>query len=507
MNSKIISNENQLNLILKKKLKNKKIGMCHGVFDILHIGHIKHFEQAKKIVDILIVSVTSDEFVNKGPNRPAFSQNLRMQSIAALKDVDYVFLSNSGSAVMNLNKIKPNFYIKGNEYRSISNDLNGEIKNEIKALKKNKGKIYFTQGITSSSSKLLNKFFTNFSNDQEKFLNKIRKKFSFEYINNLINKFKSKTVLVLGETIIDQYNFTEAIGKSGKEPNLVLRDLKTEQYLGGAIAIAINLSQFCKKINLLTVIGEDSKYLKEIKKKLPKNINFIYIKKVGSPTIVKKRYLDLPSMNKLFGVYNINDSDLNLNQENDLKKKFLKLYKKSDFLLVSDYGHGFITKKIAQNISSSKKFVALNAQINANNIGFHTLKNYKNIDFVIINEKELRHELRNRNVDLKKLIKDFTKKQNIKDLIVTRGSSGAILYNKRNNFFHYCPAFSNKVLDKVGSGDAMLTQSALALFANENKDLCLYLGSIAASEIIKDFGNKNFIQKKIFLKSIKHQLM
>ena len=207
----------------------------------------------------------------------------------------------------------------------------------------------------------------------------------------------------MGETIIDKYNFTEAIGKSGKEPNLVLRDLKAEQYLGGAVAIALNLSQFCKKINLLTVIGEKGDYLKEIKKKLPKNINLIFIKKKNSPTIVKKRYLDLPSMNKIFGVYDINDDDLNLKQEAELKKKFEKLKRKSDFILISDYGHGFITKKISKMISNSKKFIALNAQINANNIGFHTLKNYKNIDFVIINEKELRRELRNRNGDLKKI--------------------------------------------------------------------------------------------------------
>ncbi len=496
-----------LAIILRKKFKNKKVGLCHGVFDLLHIGHIKHFEQAKKIVDVLVVSITSDKFVTKGPDRPAFKQELRMQAIAALKDVDYICLSDSKTAIKNLQILRPQFFIKGNDYKDSKKDITGEIRNEIKVLKKFRGKTYFTQGITSSSSKILNEFFNNKSKSQEKFLNKIKKKFTFEYINKLINKFKSKTVLVLGETIIDKYNFTEAIGKSGKEPNLVLRDLKTEQYLGGAVAIALNLSQFCKKINLLTVIGEKGDYLKEIKKKLPKNINLIFIKKVDSPTIVKKRYLDLPSMNKIFGVYDINDDDLNLKQEAELKKKFEKLNRKSDFILISDYGHGFITKKISKIISNSKKFIALNAQINANNIGFHTLKNYKNIDFVIINEKELRHELRNRNGDLKKLIKVFTHNQNIKDLIVTRGSSGAILYNKKNKLFYYCPALSDKILDKVGSGDTMLTQSSLALYMSGSRELCLFLGSVAASETIKNFGNKNQIQKENFLKSIKHQLI
>ena len=70
----------------------------------------------------------------------------------------------------------------------------------------------------------------------------------------------------MGETIIDQYNFTEAVGKSGKEPNLVLRDIKTEEYLGGALAIASNLSQFCKKVYLLTMIGQNKEFLQLIKK-------------------------------------------------------------------------------------------------------------------------------------------------------------------------------------------------------------------------------------------------
>ena len=108
---------------------------------------------------------------------------------------------------------------------------------------------------------------------------------------------------------------------------------------------------------------------------------------------------------------------------------------------------------------------------------------------------------------MKKLIKVFTHNQNIKDLIVTRGSSGAILYNKKNKLFYYCPALSDKILDKVGSGDTMLTQSSLALYMSGSRELCLFLGSVAASETIKNFGNKNQIQKENFLKSIKHQLI
>ena len=54
----------------KLKIKGKKIGLCHGVFDVLHAGHISHFEEVKKQCDVLFITVTEDQHVNKGPNRP-----------------------------------------------------------------------------------------------------------------------------------------------------------------------------------------------------------------------------------------------------------------------------------------------------------------------------------------------------------------------------------------------------------------------------------------------------
>tara|TARA_Y100000816_G_C26101318_1_gene583767 strand:- start:874 stop:2394 length:1521 start_codon:yes stop_codon:yes gene_type:complete len=497
----------QVKKLIDKKRKRKKIiiGLCHGVFDLLHIGHIKHFEQAKKTCDVLVVSVTSDEFVNKGPNRPSFSLNLRMDALASLEKIDFVCSSNHPTAVNNLKIIKPDYYIKGIEYKDFKNDLSGEIKNEISTVKKIKAKILYTRGITSSSSKLINNSIQD-NSKKRTFLEKIKKKLDYKKIQDVINNFSDETPLVIGETIIDQYNFTEAIGKSGKEPNLVLRDLKSEEFIGGAAAIAKNLSQYCKEVYLLTMIGQKGEYLKEIKNKLPKNIKIFHIKKDNSPTIVKKRYLDSVSKNKLLGVYKINDENLSKKQENSLYSKLSFLEKKSTFIIVSDYGHGFLTKKISKKIVSVKKYVAINAQINANNIGYHSLENYKKVDCIIINEKELRHEMRNRTNEIKNLIKNFAQTQNVKDLIVTRGSNGALLYNKHKKVFYEIPAFAERIVDKVGSGDNMLALSSLSLKNSKEKNLALLLGSLAAADNIKNFGNKKTVNKKILLKSIDHLL-
>ena len=496
----------ELRKFLTLKHKNKKIVLCHGVFDVIHIGHIEHFEQAKKKGDILIVSITADKFVNKGPNRPAFNQNIRLKALSAINSIDYVCLSHSNTAVNTIKTLKPNFYCKGLEYKDQNNDLTGEIKNEISALKKNKGKIIFTTGTISSSSKLLNKYFENISNQKAEIINKIKKNFSFLQIKEKVNKFKNDTALVIGETIIDEYNFTEALGKSGKEPNLVLRDLSSESYIGGAAATAINISNFAKKVYLLTFLGEKSEYLKFIKQNLPSNVEIHFLKKKNSPTIIKKRYIDLVSKNKLLGVYTINDEPLDKNQERDLNKKFIKLNKKSNLIVVSDYGHGFIPKSLIKKLNSSKQTVALNAQINASNVSFHSFNDYKNIDCVIINERELRHQLRNRNSDIKLLLKKISVEQKYKNMIVTRGSQGAIMFDNKNKKTYHCSAFANKIVDKVGSGDSMLSLVSLSIKNKIDKNLTLLIGSLAAADSVEHFANKSSFKQFNLLKNLEHLL-
>ena len=132
MINKITSIENLKKIIFKLKSKKKRIVLCHGVFDLLHIGHIKHFNEAGKYGDILVVTLTPDAYVDKGPKRPAFSEKLRLESIASLDVVDYVALNSSPTAISAIKKIKPNIYCKGPDYKDHKNDISGQIKNEIK---------------------------------------------------------------------------------------------------------------------------------------------------------------------------------------------------------------------------------------------------------------------------------------------------------------------------------------------------------------------------------------
>ena len=506
MSKKIVSIENLKKIVSKLKAKRKKIVLCHGVFDLLHIGHIKHFKEAKNLGDILIVTLTPDKFVNKGPNKPVFNEKLRLEAIAALDVVDFVVLNISPTAMLPIQKLKPNIYCKGPDYKNHRNDISGQIKNEINVVKKIGGKIFYTNDITFSSSKLLNKYGDIYSDQQKSLINRIKKKYQFSQIRELIENFKKLKVLVIGETIIDQYVFCEALGKSGKEPMLVLRDIKMEEYLGGAAAISRHLSQFCKNISLLSMVGEKGEFLKKISKNLPKNVDFRYIKKRNSPTIIKKRFLDNSTYisSKVLGVYTMNDQILNDRDEKLFNNMLRKMITNYDLVIVSDYGHGLISKKSANLICRFSKYLSLNAQINAANVGYHSMQNYKNVNCVIINEKEIRHEMRNRNEKIEFLMKELSRKQNIENLIVTQGTVGAILYNNKDKKFNLCGAYAKVAIDKIGAGDAMLTIIALCLKYGLDNELALLIASLAAAQSVETIGNKESIDKTKILKTLEN---
>jgi len=136
----------------------KTIVHCHGCFDLLHPGHIKHFQAARNMGDVLVVTVSPDKFVDKGPDRPMFNQNLRAESIAALACVDYVAINKWPTADETLRLLRPHIYVKGQEFENMQ-DKTGKIQREHKVIKEIGSEMRFTQEIVFSSTELLSKSF------------------------------------------------------------------------------------------------------------------------------------------------------------------------------------------------------------------------------------------------------------------------------------------------------------------------------------------------------------
>jgi len=488
------------------KSKGKKIVHCHGVFDLLHIGHIKHFEEAKTFGDVLIVTITPDEFVHKGPNRPAFMTALRLEALAALESIDFVAANKWPIAVETIKLLEPDIYCKGSDYKDHTKDITGKIDEESAAVDSVGGQIKYTSDITFSSSSLLNKFGDVYNESQKTFIQKVHKGRNFDEIKMMVDELQNLKVLVVGETIIDQYVFCEALGKSGKEPVLVLRELNMEQYAGGAAAIARHLSDFCGTVSLLSMLGEKKEYEDFVLNSLPNNIEPYFIYKDDAPTITKKRFVDYISNSKSLGVYSINDSQMNSENLKQLHTYLDDLIPKHDLVIISDYGHGFISREIAKYISKQSVFTSLNAQINAANIGYQTMNNYRDIDCAIINETELRHELRDRETGVEELMKQLSQSLQTKNLVVTQGNSGSTLYASENDQYYHCPAFAAKIVDKIGAGDAMLALLSCALKSGFDADLSQFIGALAAAQSVESIGNSIPVNKVQLLKTFSHAI-
>ncbi len=141
----------------KDKRSGKKVVLCHGCFDLMHPGHIKYLQAAKEFGDVLVVTLTPDEFVDKGPDRPVFGHNLRAESLAALECVDYVAINKWPTAVETLRLLRPDYYVKGQEFENLE-DKTGKIQQEAEVLKEIGGEMRFTHEIVFSSTELINKY-------------------------------------------------------------------------------------------------------------------------------------------------------------------------------------------------------------------------------------------------------------------------------------------------------------------------------------------------------------
>ena len=440
-------------IIVKLKKLKKKIVLCHGVFDLYHAGHLNYFEEARKCGDILIVSITSDKYVNKAPNRPFFKFTNRAKVISSLSLVDYVIKSDNETSVEIIKFLKPDIYFKGPDYKDQKKDPTGNIKKEIYSVKKANGQIMYSSGKTFSSSKILNQFDEN-DILQKKTISYIKSNYGFEYIEkNIFNKLSKDTIMVIGDTIIDRFVFCRNIGLSGKEAIRTVEKISEKKFVGGSIAVANNVSSFVKKVNLITSLGDNVLDQNYCKKNLNSNVVLKKIIVKNSPTTTKTKIIDIDTNQKLLGIYNFKDEEIKGTNHDKLIKLFNETIKNVNLGIVLDYGHGLFNRKFADLILSNKrKNIYFNSQINAANFGFHTIGKYKSAKFAIINEVELRHEMRDRVSRIETLIRLISKKLNINTLVVTAGNKGSFAYSKKENRVYHCASFAKMLLIKLEQG-------------------------------------------------------
>lgn len=488
-NQKILDIDSLAELSYKLRLKDKKVVLCHGTFDLMHTGHIRYLQRALKEGDVLIVTLTADEFVNKGPGRPVFSEQLRAENLAALECVHYVGVNYAVTAVEMLEKIRPSLYVKGSEYQDHSSDVTGNIEREIEAVVKHGGTIFYTNEITFSSSELLNEHFGVFLPETKKYLEEFGSQYSDRQIHAQIDSLSDLKVLVVGDAIIDQYHYVTPLGQTGKGNVLAVQYQGQEQFAGGSLAVANHISQFVKTVDLITGLGEIDSHEEFIREKLKKNVSPLFAYFKNAPTVTKRRFVDA-DLAKFFEVYFFEESPL----FDDEGKESLAWLKQNlsnyDLVIVADFGNGFVSQEMVHLLCQESPFLAVNTQINSGNRGFHVINRYARADFVSLNEPELRLAAHNRHDLLEVVCQDVANKLGVKGFAVTRGTKGVVFFDSIEQVFHKVPALSSRVIDRIGAGDAFLSLASLCMAGGLDPKVANFVGSVAAAMDIQIVCNR-----------------
>jgi rfaE bifunctional protein kinase chain/domain/rfaE bifunctional protein nucleotidyltransferase chain/domain len=477
---------------------------CHGVFDPLHIGHIRHFQQAKKLGQILVVTVTPDRYVNKGPHRPVFPEQLRAEAIAALECVDFVAINEWPMAIESIKVLRPDIYVKGSEFQS-GQDTTGAIALETEAINSVGGKMVFTHDITFSASNLVNRHFPVFPREVSAYLAGYASRFGTQQTLRYLDNIRNMKILVVGETILDEYLYCQAIGKSSKEPTLVVKSLNHEKFAGGILAVANNLASFSRHVSLVSFLGTRDSQESFIREKLHPAIDTHFLYRKDAVTLVKKRFIESYFFMKLFEVYEIHDEPLNDAENSELCRELQDLVAGYDMVVVADFGHNMLTREAVDVLCRESRFLAVNTQSNAGNLGYHTVSKYWRADYISIAENEMRLEARDRVGDLRPHIQDVTRRLGCPKMVVTRGKTGCLCYGNSEGFVEV-PAFAGQVVDRVGAGDAFLSITAPCVAQNAPMEVVGFIGNVVGAQAVATVGHRNSIERVHLARHIEHLL-
>ena len=490
----------------------KIVVQAHGTFDLLHLGHVRHLEAARRQGDALIVTVTADRFVNKGPGRPVFGETLRAEMLASLEYVDWVGINEAPDAVSAIACIRPQVYIKGQDYQNPQGDITGKISKERDAIESCGGRIHFTDEVTYSSSELINRHLNVFEPHVRDHLDIIRRDGGLGRILEWIDRIKDYRVLLVGDAIIDEYHYVLPMGKSPKENMIATRYQDRELFAGGVFAAANHVASFCSEVDIVTCLGGDESYEDLIRQGLRPNVRLHAVKRHGAPTTLKRRFVDPSYMRKLFEVYFMDDETLTAGLQGELNALIGKLAPRADVVIATDFGHGLIALSSIEQLTHASRFLAVNTQSNSANLGYNLITKYPRADYICIDAPEARLAVSDRIStigDIANRLIGAARDDGRSPLcsidcgkvIVTQGKHGCVTC-ERDGIVHTIPAFAKNVVDTVGAGDAFLSVTSPLVAAGAPMNHVGFIGNVVGALKVEIVGHRRSIDKPSLVKSI-----
>jgi cytidyltransferase-like protein len=472
---------------IRKRCRDRKIVLCHGAFDLVHMGHLIHFEEARSLGDMLVVTITADAHITK-KRSVSFSEEYRARQLAALQIVDYVAVIDEPSAVTPIEALRPDVYVKGPEYANLVLDKTANIFREKALVERHGGRMHFTTGETFSSTKLSHFLLASpeaaqgnplLRNDRILFRDLSELGFTLEQLKSFLAGAGGLRVCLLGETIIDEWVDVTVTNLSMKSRCVAGLETARSRQIGGTGVVALHLASFVKQVDCFT---------NGLSEPMPANVA---VTRLAGDLLVKTRFVDQDNGYRLF---ESKSPDLRAVQRDGLPD-----FDDYDVVLIADFGHGLLdAKAINSRIAARKRaFVAAMVQVNSSNYGYNLPTKYAGADYYSINRTEAELCLRERSLPLPEIVDRIYALLQPGCLSVTDGENGAMV--RRNNEVFALPTLSTSVVDTIGCGDAYFALSSLAAGLRCPIRIVALAGSIGAAAVAQRRGNESPTSEQEFL--------
>jgi cytidyltransferase-like protein len=465
--------------LVGERPRQKKVIMCHGVFDVVHPGHLRHLIYAKSKADILIASLTADVHIAKGKYRPHVPQELRAVNLAAFEVVDYVVIDSEATPLKNLGLIKPDFFAKGYEYQATG--LPVKTHEELDVLHSYGGEIIFTPGdYVFSSSKFIEAAPPTLR--IEKLVTLIeREGISFDTLRRALDSLGGRRVHVLGDTIVDSLTYTSMIGGQSKTPTMSVLYEKRVDFIGGAGIVAEHLRAAGAEVTFSTVLGDDK--LKDF-----------VLEGIGKAGIECKAIIDKtrPTTNKNaivaagYRLLKIDTLD-NRSISDDIVLAMAKAIAtvKAEALVFSDFRHGVFNRRTIPTLVTAipnGMYKVADSQVASR---WGNITDFKSFNLITPNEREARFALGDQDSGIRPLAASLYNAADCKTLILKLGDRGVLTcrhgdHQALDSFF-VLDSFVDRLVDGVGAGDALLAYSTLCMLATKSDIIATIIGIMAAA--------------------------
>ena len=502
--SKQLPFETASSVLDRVRRKGKRIVQCHGTFDLIHPGHVVHFEEARALGDVLVVTVTGESHVNKGPSRPYFSDQMRVKWLAALESVDYVIVVPHPAAVEAIECVRPHVYCKGREYENTEVDVTGNIHDDISTVERLGGEVRYVGSVVFSSTRLLNQHFDPYCPEVRSFCKALAEAYPADTFRETTNSLADIKVLVVGDLIFDRYSTVGVQGLTSKNRIISGRFEHEETQAGGALAVCRHVQQFTPHVKMVGLVGTEPWVESTLSQHLDPDADEI-VRIPGFTTIVKQRFVEPLSegkeVKKLFAVNYIDAQHPGENVQRYICERVEDLIDEYDLVLAMDFGHGVFSKKVRGLVQDRAAFLAVNCQTNSNNYGFNIInKQYRRADSLSLDQSEMCLACGRRDLDFRKGLIELRAFFGAKQAWLTRGGIETLGADADGNLCA-CPPLEINVVDSIGAGDAFCALVSLGAVRGLPLDLTTFMGQLAGAQAVRILGNSESIRKDRFLKA------